>query len=222
MDGRATNIIQFKGFSKSGKTTAIESIIKYLKGKNLKVAAIKNIHAEDFSLDEPGKNTWRMSVAGADPVISLSTNETAFITKKHLTLEEIITVSKEIAVKKIDYIIAEGFWDGAHPLVLNLRSKNDFKDLLDLICEKPNYEKIISSIFCISGVYIGKMDKMKELKNAKLDIIREIEEFNLKNQNKLSDLLYEKLKKIPLLDIRNHPAELIDLYGKSSNKSSNF
>ena len=212
MDGRTNNIIQFKGFSKSGKTTAIESIIKYLKGKNLKVAAIKNIHAENFSLDEPGKNTWRMSEAGADPVISLSSNETAFITKKHLSLDEIITVSQEMAVKKIDYIIAEGFWDGAHPLVLNLRIKNDFKDLLDLICEKPNYEKIISSIFCISGVYIGKMDKMNELNNVKRDIIREIEKFNLENQNKIPDLLCEKFKKINLMDIREYPDKLIDLY----------
>jgi len=216
MDGRVTNIIQFKGFSKSGKTTDIESVIKYLKGKNLKVAAIKNIHAENFSMDETGKNTWRMSEAGADPVISLSSNETAFITKKHLKLDEIIAVSKEIAVKKIDYIIAEGFWDGTHPLVLNLRSKNDFKDLLDLICKKPNYEKILSSIFCISGVYIGKMDKTNDLKNVKLDIIREIEEFNLKNQNNLSDLLCEKLKEVTLLDIRKHPDKLIDLYNEFS------
>jgi molybdopterin-guanine dinucleotide biosynthesis protein MobB len=214
MDGRANiKIIQFKGFSKSGKTTAIEAIIRYLKDRNLKVAAIKNIHAENFSLDEPGKNTWRMSEAGADPVISLSSNETAFITRKHMNLDEIISISKEIAVTKIDYIIAEGFWEsGAYPLVLNLRVKNDFKDLLDLICEKPTYEEILSSIFCISGVYIGKMDKNNELKNVKHEIIREIENYNLKNQNKLSDLLCEKLKRISLLDIRNHPDDLIDLH----------
>ena len=209
-------IIQFKGFSKSGKTTAIESIIKYLKGKNLNVCYFKNIHAENFSMDEPGKNTWRMSEVGADPVISLSSNETAFITRKYLNLDEIIAVSKEIAAKKIDYIIAEGFWDGAHPLVLNLRTLNDFKDLLDQICEKPNYEQILSSIFCINGVYIGKMDKMNELNNVKLDIIREIEEFNLKIQNKIPDLLCEKLKKINLMDIREHPDKFIELYNKLS------
>lgn len=206
-------IIQFKGFSKSGKTTAIESIIKYLKGQNLKVAAIKNIHAENFSFDEPGKNTWRMSEAGADPVISLSSNETAFLTRKHMTLDEMITVSKKIVVKKIDYIIAEGFWEsGTYPLVLNLRIKNDFKDLLDLICEKPNYEEILLSIFCISGVYIGKMDKINELKSVKQEIISEIEKFNSENRNKIPDLLCENLKKISLLDIRNHPDYLIDLY----------
>ena len=214
MNGQTNiKIIQFKGFSKSGKTTATESIIKYLKGKNLNVCYFKNIHAENFSMDEPGKNTWRMSEAGADPVISLSSNETAFITKKHMSLDEIISVSKEIAVTKIDYIIAEGFWEsGAHPLVLNLSTKNDFKDLLDLICEKPNYEEILSSIVCISGVYIGKMDKNNELKSVKHEIIREVEDYNLKNQNKLSDPLCEKLKRISLLDIRNHPDNLIDLY----------
>ncbi len=56
------------------------------------------------------------------------------------------------------------------------------------------------------------MDKINELKSVKQEIIREVEDYNLKNQNKLSDPLCEKLKRISLLDIRNHPDNLIDLY----------
>ncbi|MBD3350298.1 MAG: molybdopterin-guanine dinucleotide biosynthesis protein B, partial [Candidatus Lokiarchaeota archaeon] len=70
------NIIEFKGFSNSGKTASIEAVLKFLKENNRNCAAIKSIHIEDFSIDKPGKNTWVMSKTGADPVIAVSKNET--------------------------------------------------------------------------------------------------------------------------------------------------
>ncbi|MCP4761867.1 MAG: hypothetical protein GY870_08795, partial [archaeon] len=49
-------VIEFKGFSKSGKTTIIESLIRHLKSKNYSISSIKHIHIENFTIDTPGKN----------------------------------------------------------------------------------------------------------------------------------------------------------------------
>ena len=162
---KSPRIIQFKGFSKSGKTTIIESLIKYLKKKNFTVSSIKSIHIDDFSIDKPGKNTWRMMEAGADPIVASSKNETAFIIKEKLSLDSIININgyisneiKNTKMNQLDFILAEGFWECKYPLVLTLKTKNDLPKLLQMITKNTNYEEIIKNIFCFSGVYISEME----------------------------------------------------------------
>ncbi|MHA1896588.1 MAG: molybdopterin-guanine dinucleotide biosynthesis protein B, partial [Promethearchaeota archaeon] len=94
------DILEFKGYSGSGKTESIIALIKYLKSRSYNVISLKSIHIKDFSVDTPGKNTWRMSEAGAEPVISVAPNETAFIVKQKLDLEAVIKISTVIAQEK--------------------------------------------------------------------------------------------------------------------------
>ena len=101
-------IIAVVGSSNSGKTTAIENIIKGLTEKGYTVASAKRIPEEDFTIDTEGKDTFRLSKAGANTVLSVAPNELAVIKKfdtKKITLEQLISEFQD----ETDIIIVEGF-----------------------------------------------------------------------------------------------------------------
>jgi len=69
------------GTKRSGKTTTIENLTKELTKRGYKVAVIKHISEPDFTIDTPGKDTWRYAQAGAKTTIIAATNETTTIEK---------------------------------------------------------------------------------------------------------------------------------------------
>ena len=94
------------GTKKSGKTTTTENLIRELTKKGYKVAAIKHIPEPDFTIDTPGKDTWRYAQAGAKTVISVAANEVATIEKGTTS-----SVSLEKLLKKCqgnDIVFMEG------------------------------------------------------------------------------------------------------------------
>ena len=73
-------VISVVGKTNSGKTTLIEKIIPELKKRGYKVGAIKHdIH--QFEIDHQGKDTYRMTQAGADTVVIASSEKIAMIRK---------------------------------------------------------------------------------------------------------------------------------------------
>jgi molybdopterin-guanine dinucleotide biosynthesis protein MobB len=101
-------IVGVIGSSNSGKTLAIEAIISGLTKKGYKIATIKHIPKEEFTIDTPKKDTWRYSKAGADIILSVAPKEITRIKKiekQNNTLEKIIY---EIPLET-DIIIIEGF-----------------------------------------------------------------------------------------------------------------
>ena len=78
-------IIAVVGSKKSGKTTTTENLIREFTKRGYSVAAIKHISEPDFTIDTPGKDTWKFKKAGADMVISVAANEIATIEKTRLT-----------------------------------------------------------------------------------------------------------------------------------------
>jgi molybdopterin-guanine dinucleotide biosynthesis protein MobB len=103
-------IIAVVGSRKSGKTTAMEIIIKELASRGYRVAAVKHIHDATFTIDEKGKDTWKFAQAGAHIVVGMAARESAIITKtdtSKYTLEEITQGLESNA----DVILLEGFRD---------------------------------------------------------------------------------------------------------------
>jgi molybdopterin-guanine dinucleotide biosynthesis protein B len=78
------------GTKKSGKTTTIENLTRELAKRGYKVAAIKHIPEPDFTIDTPGKDTWRYQQAGAKTIIAVSPNETATIEKTSTSLQAVL------------------------------------------------------------------------------------------------------------------------------------
>jgi molybdopterin-guanine dinucleotide biosynthesis protein B len=73
-------VIAVVGFSGSGKTRLVVRLIRELKGRGLRVSALKRC-SHDFSLDIEGKDTAAFSAAGADGVAMLSQEGWAAIVK---------------------------------------------------------------------------------------------------------------------------------------------
>ncbi len=64
-------VFGFAGYSGSGKTTLIEQLIPLFIEKGLKVSLIKHTH-HDFSIDQPGKDSYRHRNAGCSEVMVTS------------------------------------------------------------------------------------------------------------------------------------------------------
>jgi molybdopterin-guanine dinucleotide biosynthesis protein B len=100
-------VISIIGTKKSGKTTTTENLISELNKRGYKVAAIKHVPEKDnFTIDTPGKDTYRYAQHGAKTVISVSANEIATIEK---TLSETVPFDKLIAkCAGNDIVLVEG------------------------------------------------------------------------------------------------------------------
>lgn len=61
-------ILGITGYSGSGKTTLLEQLLPALADHQLRVSVIKHSH-HHVNLDKPGKDSWRMTQAGAAQVM---------------------------------------------------------------------------------------------------------------------------------------------------------
>jgi len=71
-------VISFVGNSGVGKTTFLEKLIVILKARGYRLAAIKH-DVHEFEVDYPGKDSWRLTQAGADIVVLSSADKLALI-----------------------------------------------------------------------------------------------------------------------------------------------
>ncbi|PVX25015.1 MAG: molybdopterin-guanine dinucleotide biosynthesis protein B [Candidatus Bathyarchaeum sp.] len=127
-------IVAVVGSSNSGKTTAVEYIVKGLTEKGYTVASAKRIPEHNFTLDTEGKDTYRQAKAGAQTVLSVAPNELGIIRKvntKKLSLEQIISEIPE----ETDVIILEGFKslvgeDLSIPKIVGIKTPDDMTESL--------------------------------------------------------------------------------------------
>jgi molybdopterin-guanine dinucleotide biosynthesis protein B len=100
-------VIAVVGSKASGKTTVVEGLVRELTKRGYRVAAAKHVDIKGFSMDTEGKDTWRHSAAGANPVVSVSDAETAVLIKNvkgKFSLDGIFRLMPEA-----DVIVLEGF-----------------------------------------------------------------------------------------------------------------
>ena len=101
-------IVGIVGSSESGKTTAVETLVRGLTKKGYKVGSAKRIPEPEFTIDSVGKDTWRHAKSGAINILSVAPKELAIIKKintEKYTLERLISEFSD----EIDIIILEGF-----------------------------------------------------------------------------------------------------------------
>ena len=64
-------VLGFAASSGTGKTSLLTQLLPLLKQQGLKVAVIKHSH-HDVEIDQPGKDSFRLRMAGATPVLLAS------------------------------------------------------------------------------------------------------------------------------------------------------
>ncbi len=98
--------IAFVAKSNTGKTTLLEKLIQELKQRGYLVGAIKH-DAHKFDIDHPGKDSYRLTAAGADTMLISSPEKLALVKKHECTpsLENMI----ETYFQDMDIVLTEGF-----------------------------------------------------------------------------------------------------------------
>jgi molybdopterin-guanine dinucleotide biosynthesis protein MobB len=102
----APPVLSVVGFSDSGKTTYLEKLIPALKKKGLKLGVIKH-DAHSFEVDVPGKDSWRITQAGADITVISSPAKIAILEKWER--EEDLSQLAPRLRGKVDLILTEGY-----------------------------------------------------------------------------------------------------------------
>ncbi len=112
-------VISVVGRSNVGKTTLLEKVVKELKDRGYCVAIIKH-DTHGFEIDQPGKDSWRMTQAGSDVVVLSSADKMAMIKKpgQELSLDQLAALVED----GVDIIISEGYKSADKPKIEVLRA----------------------------------------------------------------------------------------------------
>ncbi len=122
-------VVQFVGYSNSGKTTLVTRLIQRLRQEGYRVGVIKH-DGHDFEMDRRGTDTWRFREAGAELVAIQSRTKTAWIEQRAVPLSELIARMTEAGAQ---IVLVEGFKQEAYPKVAVVRRPEDL-ELLSLVC----------------------------------------------------------------------------------------
>lgn len=124
--GSIPPVVQIVGYSDSGKTTLIASLIRHLTRVGWQVGAMKR-HAGELEMDQRGKDSWRHREAGADRVAVTAANQTALIIPRHLDLAELLPL-----FRGLDLVLVEGFKGALYPKLVVVRDPTDLSILGEL------------------------------------------------------------------------------------------
>ena len=111
MKPRAISIV---GNSGAGKTTLLERLIPALKRKGLRVGAVKH-DAHRFDIDHPGKDSYRLTAAGADTMMITSSAMLAMV-KRHAASPPIGELLDRY-FGDMDLVLVEGLRGGSLPKI---------------------------------------------------------------------------------------------------------
>jgi len=108
------NVVSFVAKSGTGKTTLLEKVIVELKQRGYRVGAVKH-DAHQFDIDHPGKDSHRLTAAGADTML-ISSPEKLALVKKHAMsppIEELLATY----FTDVDIVVTEGFKKSTMPKI---------------------------------------------------------------------------------------------------------
>lgn len=133
-------IISIVGRSKAGKTSLLERLVPELWKRGYRVAVIKHM-GQDFELDYPGKDSWRLMQAGAEVVILSSAQKSALVksTAHDASLEEL----SHFIGADFDLILTEGYrQDKGYKIEVYRKELGGgllcpVKELSAVVCETP-------------------------------------------------------------------------------------
>jgi molybdopterin-guanine dinucleotide biosynthesis protein MobB len=102
-----TPALSFIAKSKTGKTTILEKVIKELTGRGYRVGSIKH-HPHDFDIDKEGKDSYRLTRAGASPMVISSPEKLALIDAGRENELSLLEITNRF-MGEVDLLITEGY-----------------------------------------------------------------------------------------------------------------
>ena len=112
-------VVSFVGNSGVGKTTFLEKLIPVLKDRGYRIASIKH-DVHNFTIDYPGKDSWRLTEAGSDIVVLSAATKLAML--ETVQEERSLTDLVEMVSDRVDLVVTEGY-RGAAALKIEVSRK---------------------------------------------------------------------------------------------------
>ena len=114
--------------SGTGKTTFIEKLLPALKARGLRVGVLKH-HGHPTPFDVPGKDTYRLSEAGADIVVGASAVQVAEFSREDGVADMDAVIVRHFS--GVDMVLTEGYKCGPYPKIeVHRAARSD-----ELLCE---------------------------------------------------------------------------------------
>lgn len=131
--------VSFVAKSGTGKTTMLEKVIRELKDRRYKVGVIKH-DAHRFNIDHPGKDSYRLTAAGADTMLIASPEKLALI-KQHPEAPPVDELL-ETYFGDVDLVLTEGFKRSGLPKIeINRRERS-----ATLICRGEEHDPTLIAV----------------------------------------------------------------------------
>jgi molybdopterin-guanine dinucleotide biosynthesis protein MobB len=131
--------VSFAAKSGTGKTTLLEKVIARLKERGYRVGAIKH-DAHRFDIDHPGKDSHRLTSAGADTML-ISSPEKLALVKRHKAPPPIAEILANYFAD-VDIVLVEGFKQGSLPKIeLHRRERS-----ASLICRGAENDPLLLAV----------------------------------------------------------------------------
>ncbi len=109
-------VISIVAKSGTGKTTLLEKLIRELKGRGYTVGAVKH-DAHDFDIDHEGKDSWRLTHAGADVMLISAPRKLAVVKRNPDQQERPIAELIGEYCHGLDLVLTEGFKRSSMPKI---------------------------------------------------------------------------------------------------------
>lgn len=109
-------VISIVAKSGTGKTTLLEKIISELKERKYRVGALKH-DAHRFEIDHKGKDSWRLTQAGADTMAITSPAKLALVKKNAEAEEKSPAEIIDQYFADVDVVLTEGFKKNDFPKI---------------------------------------------------------------------------------------------------------
>ena len=112
----STPVISIVAKSGTGKTTLLEKLIAELKQRGYRVGAMKH-DAHQFDIDREGKDSWRLTQAGAHTMVISSPAKIAIIKQNAHMTEPSVSEIVNTYYSDVDIVLTEGFKNNRFPKI---------------------------------------------------------------------------------------------------------
>ncbi len=117
----------------AGKSEVLERLIAILTQRKLRVGVIKHLARDDFEVDEPGKDTYRYRMRGAETVILSGRKRLAIFSnlQEEIPLNRLLTFFGDF-----DLVFLEGYYLEGMPRIEVQHKEMELDSLIPWIEEK--------------------------------------------------------------------------------------
>ncbi len=134
-------VVSIVAKSGTGKTTLLVKLITEMKQRGFRVAAIKH-DAHSFNIDHEGKDSWRLTEAGADTMLVTSPEKLAMVKQYTKEYEPSLAESVATYCNDVDIVLTEGFKKSTMPKIEVHRQERSKK----LLCRDEKHDPTLIAV----------------------------------------------------------------------------